>query len=115
MNQTRDDVLGQGPCLVGSQGSPRRSEARAPVLSADLRQPLGAKRDGSSASLLSPASFSFLLLPPAFDEKMKRSQEKRLRNAPGVLRDSHSWRLKDRIKGPMNLDGKEYPFIFIRL
>ena len=52
------------------------------ILSADLRQPLGAKRDGSSTCLLSPASFSFLLFPLTFDEKMKRSQEKRLRNAP---------------------------------
>lgn len=29
LNQTRDDILGQGPCLVGFQGPPRRSEVRA--------------------------------------------------------------------------------------
>lgn len=38
-------------------------------------QPWAPKRDGSSACLLSPASFSFLW-------EMKRSQEKRLRKAP---------------------------------
>ena len=33
----------------------------------------------------------------------------------GVLGDSHSWRLDDKIKGPMNLGGKEYTFIVISL